>query len=147
MDNRVEITTHDDDPVVEDGRWSHATVDARTSSGLRHILRRARGWVCDIRGVALDDQSAKLHVPLLAKPDRRSPSRRVPAGELIVRRVEEFLFEGASSRSRWCELDALAYDPATGRLTIAADGRNVFDLTVEALDVTLRIRPQSRPRS
>jgi hypothetical protein len=147
MDNRAETTTHDDDPVVEDGRWSHATVDARTSSGLRQILRRARGWVCDVRGVALDDQSGKLHVPLVEKPDRRAPQRRVPAGELIVRRVEEFLFEGASSRSRWFELDGLAYEPATQRLTIASDGRSQFALTVETLDVTLRVRPQHRPRS
>ena len=54
------------------------------------------GWTCDVRGVALDDQSGKLHVPLLEKADRRSPSRRVAAGELIVRRVEEFLVEGAA---------------------------------------------------
>ena len=124
-----------------------SAVKAKCPDGLRSILRRARGWTCDVRGVALDDQSGKLHVPLLEKPDRRSPSRRVPAGELIVGRVEEFLFEGAAACSRWFELDGLGYEPATGRLTIVSDGRSQFTLTVETLDVTLRIRPQSRPRS
>ena len=145
MDNRRPTTTHDGD-FADDVRRSSA-VHAKTAHGLRSILRRARGWSCDVRGVALDDQSGKLHVPLLEKVDRRSPSRRIPAGELIVRRVEEFLFEGAATRSRWFELDGLAYEPTTGRLTIAADGRSQFALTVDALDVTLRIRPQSRPRS
>jgi hypothetical protein len=145
MDNRRPTTTHDGD-CADDVRRSSA-VNAKTPHGLRSILRRARGWTCDVRGVALDDQSGKLHIPLLEKVDRRSPSRRIPAGELIVRRVEEFLVEGAATRSRWFELDGLAYEPKTGRLTVAADGRSQFALTVEALDVTLRIRPQSRPRS
>jgi len=57
----------------------------------------------------------------------------------------EFLVEGAA-RTRWFELDGLAYEPATRRVSIGAGGRSQFALTVEALDVTLRIRPQSRPR-
>jgi hypothetical protein len=138
-------TTTDDGDLVDEARRSSA-LNAKTQHGLRNILRRARGWSCDVRGVALDDQSAKLHVPLMEKSDRRSPSRRVPAGELIIRRVEEFLFEGAPARNRWFELDGLSYDPATGRLTIASDGRSQFALTVDTLDVTLRIRPQTRPR-
>ncbi|MEW6477262.1 MAG: hypothetical protein AB1679_33835 [Actinomycetota bacterium] len=146
MDNRRPITTHDGDRVDETRR-SNASVNAKTAQGLRSILRRARGWTCDVRGVALDDQSGKLHVPLLEKADRRSPSRRVPAGELIVHRVEEFLVEGAATRSRWFELDGLAYEPATGRLTIASDGRSQFAVTVDTLEVTLRIRPQTRPPS
>jgi hypothetical protein len=146
MDIWRPTTTHDDYDLVDEARRSSA-VNAKNTNGLRSILRRARGWTCDVRGVALDDQSAKLHVPLLEKVDRRSPSRRVPAGELIVHRVEEFLFEGAAARSRWFELDGLGYEPATGRLTIASDGRSQFTLTVETLDVTLRIRPQTRPRS
>jgi hypothetical protein len=121
-------------------------VDATTVDGLRTIVRRARGWTCDVRGVALDDQAGKLHVPFLEKVDRRAPSTRVIAGELIVRRVEEFLIEGAP-RTRWFELDNLGYDPVTRRLSIASDGRSQFALTVETLDVTLRIRPQTRPRS
>ncbi|HYH50687.1 MAG TPA: hypothetical protein VEG38_14165 [Acidimicrobiia bacterium] len=123
-----------------------STLNAKSPSGLRSILRRARGWSCDVRAVALDDQSGKLHVPLVERADRRSPSSRTAAGELIVRRVEEFLFEGAASRSRFFDLDGLAYEPATGRLTIASDGRSQFALTVEALDVSLRIRPQTHPR-
>jgi hypothetical protein len=145
MDIRRPTTTHDDG-LFDEARRSSA-VNAKSPAGLRSILRRARGWMCDVRGVALDDQSGKLHVPLLDRPDRRSPSRRVPAGELIVGRVEEFLFESAAARSRWFELDGLGYEPGTGRLTIVSDGRSQFTLTVETLDVTLRIRPQSRPRS
>ena len=86
-----------------DGGRSAAAVDARTLTGLRAIVRRARGWTCDIREVALDDQAGKLHVPLLARVDRRSPSVRVAAGELIVRRVEEFAIE-VPRRTRWFEL-------------------------------------------
>lgn len=98
-----------------------------------------------MRGVALDDQSGKLHLPFVERTDRRSPSGRLAAGELIVRRVEEFLVEGAT-RTRWFELDVLLYDPASRRLSIGSDGRSQFSLTVETLDVTLRIRPQTRPR-
>jgi hypothetical protein len=137
MDSRG---THTD--LVEGARRP-ATVNATTVDGLRAIVRRARGWTCDVRGVALDDQHGKLHLPLLEKVDRRSPSVRVTAGELIVGRVEEFLIEGAT-RTRWFELDGLAYEPATRRLSIGSDGRSQFALTVEELDVTLRIRPQTR---
>ena len=144
MENRGPARTHDGDLVNEGPRPS--ALNAKTPSGLRSILRRARGWSCDVRAVALDDQSGKLHVPLVERADRRSPSSRTPAGELIVHRVEEFLFEGAAARNRWFDLEGLAYEPATGRLTIASDGRSQFALTVEALDVTLRIRPQTRPR-
>ena len=142
MENSTRTSEGD---LGNDGPRSNA-LNAKTPSGLRNILRRARGWSCDVRAVALDDQSGKLHVPLVERADRRSPSTRIAAAELIVRRVEEFLFEGASSRSRFFDLDGLAYEPATGRLTIASDGRSQFALTVEALDVSLRIRPQTHPR-
>ena len=99
-----------------------------------------------MRAVALDDQSGKLHIPLLAKVDRRSSSVSVAAGELIVRKVEEFAVEGASRR-RWFDLDGLAYEPATRRVSIRSDGRSQFALTVEELDITLRIRPQTRLHS
>ena len=133
---------------VIDGGWSAGAgaVDATTVTGLRAIVRRARGWSCDVRSVALDDQSGKLHVPLLEKVDRRSPSVRVTAGELIVRRVEEFAIEGPA-RTKWFELGRLSFDRATRRVSIGPEGRSQFGLTVEALDVTLRIRPQTRPRS
>jgi hypothetical protein len=130
---------------LADGVRRPTAVDATTVRGLRAIVRRARGWTCDVRDVALDDQSGKLHVPLLEKVDRRAPTVRVAAGELIVRRVEEFLVEGAT-RTRWFELDGLVYEPATRRVSIGSGGRSQFAVTVEALDVTLRIRPQSRPR-
>ena len=129
-----------------DGMRRSSALDATTVGGLQAIVRRARGWTCDVRGVALDDQAGMLHVPLLEKVDRRAPSVRVAAGELIVRRVEEFLVEGAA-RTRWFELDGLAYEPATRRVSIGAGGRSQFALTVESLDVTLRIRPQTRPHS
>lgn len=144
MENRRPTRIHDGDLANEGSRSS--AVNATTPNGLRSILRRARGWSCDVRAVALDDQSGKLHVPLLERADRRSPSSRAAAAELIVRRVAEFLFEGAASRTRFFDLDGLAYEPATGRLTIASDGRSQFALTVEALDVTLRIGPQTHPR-
>jgi hypothetical protein len=140
MDSRRPTHTE----LADGGRRSSA-LDATSVSGLRDLVRRARGWSCDVRGVALDDQSGKLHLPFVEKVDRRSPSGRVAAGELIVRRVEEFLVEGAA-RIRWFELDGLLYDPATRRLSIGSDGRSHFSLTVETLDVTLRIRPQTRPR-
>jgi hypothetical protein len=120
-------------------------VDATTASGLRAIVRRARGWSCDVRGVALDDQAGKLHLPFTDRVGRRPASTRVSAGELIVRQVEEFLVEGAA-RIRWFELDGLLYEPGTRRLSIGSDGRSQFALTVESLDLTLRIRPQTRPR-
>jgi len=126
-----------------DGVPRTSAVDARTAKALRAVLRRARGWTCDVRGVALDDQTGKLHVPLLEKVDRRSPSVRAGGGELIVRRVEEFLLEGAA-RTRWFVLDGLVYDRTTRRLSIGSGGRSQFALTVEALDVTLRIRPPTR---
>jgi hypothetical protein len=140
MDSRHPIPTE-----LADGRRRSSAINATSVGGLRDLVRRARGWSCDVRGVALDDQSGKLHLPFVEKIDRRSPSGRMAAGELIVRRVEEFLVEGAP-RTRWFELDALLYDPASRRLSIGSDGRSQFSLTVETLDVTLRIRPQTRPR-
>ena len=135
-----------DGETVENGRGAPAgAVDARTLTGLRAIARRARGWTCDVRAVALDDQSGNLHVPLLERVDRRSPSVRVTAGELIVRRVEEFAIAGPP-RTRWFELGRLSFDGDTRRMSIGPEGRSQFDLTVEALDVSLRIRPQTRPR-
>ena len=141
MDIRRPTTTHDD-ALVDEARRSSA-VNAKSPDGLRSILRRARGWMCDVRGVALDDQSGKLHVPLLKKVERRSSTVRVAAGELIVSRVQEFVVEGATRR-RWFELDGLGYEPGTRRVSIGSDGRSQFALTVEELDVTLRIRPQIR---
>jgi hypothetical protein len=125
-------------------RPPHSAVNARSARGLSAIVRRARGLTCDVRAVALDDQTGKLHVPLVIKVDRRSSPARIAAGELIVSRVEEFLVEGATRR-RWFELDGLAYEPATRRVSIGSDGRSQFALTVEKLDITLRIRPQARP--
>jgi hypothetical protein len=139
MDSRRPTHTE----LVDGVRRAHA-VNATTADELRGIVRRARGWTCDVQGVALDDQSGKLHVPLLEKVDRRSPSARVAVAELIVRRVEEFLIEGPA-RTRWFELDRLVYEPASRRVSIGADGGSQFGLTVEELDVTLRIRSQARP--
>jgi hypothetical protein len=131
---------------MDNRRPSHNAVNARSARGLAAIVRRARGWTCDVRFVALDDQSGRLHIPLLAKVDRRSSTDRVAAGELVVNLVEEFVIEGATRR-RWFELDGLAYEPATRRVSIRSDGRSQFALTVEELDVTLRIRPQTRLHS
>jgi hypothetical protein len=143
MDTRRPTPTHSE---RLEGRRRPNAVNARTPSGLRAILRRAHGLACDVRSVALDDQSGKLHLPLVEQGDRRSPPARIAAGELIVRRVEEFLIEGPA-RTRWFEFGRLAYEPATRRVSIGPDGRSQFALTVEALDVTLRIRPQTGPQS
>ena len=126
-------------------RPSRNAVNARSARGLNAIVRRAHGWTCDVREVALDDQSGKLHVPLFARTQRSSRDR-VAAGELVVNRVEEFVVEGATRR-RWFELDSVAYEPATRQVSIRSDGRSQFALTVEELDVTLRIRPQTRLHS
>ena len=131
---------------MDNRRPSHNALNARSARGLAAIVHRARGWSCDVRSVALDDQSGRLHVPLLAKVDRRSTTERVPAGELVVNLVEEFVVEGATRR-RWFELDGVAYEPMTRRVSIRSDGRSQFALTVEKLDVTLRIRPQTRLHS
>jgi hypothetical protein len=131
---------------MDNRRPSSNAVNARSARGLSAIVRRARGWACDVRAVALDDQTGKLHVPLVAKVDRRSAAGPVAAGELIVRRVEEFVVEGGTRR-RWFDLDNLAYEPATRRVSIGSHGRSQFALTVEDLDVTLRIRPQTRLHS
>ena len=130
---------------MDNRRPSHNAVNARSARGLAAIVRRARGWTADVRAVALDDQSGKLHIPLLAKL-HRSSTDQIAAGELVVNRVEEFVVEGAVRR-RWFELDGLAYEPATRRVSIRSDGRSQFALTVEELDVTLRIRPQTRLHS
>lgn len=131
---------------MDNRRPSHNALNARSARGLAAIVRRARGWTCDVRFVALDDQSGRLHVPLLAKVERRSSTDRDAAGELVVNRVEEFVVEG-SARRRWFELDGLAYEPASRRVSIRSDGRTQFALTVEELDVILRIRPQTRLHS
>ena len=131
--------------LVHEGRNAGA-LKATTVAGLRAIERRARGWTCDVRGAALDDQSGKLHVPLVDRTGRRAPAARIEAGELIVHRVEEFALEGASARARSFELDGIGYEPDTRRLSISSAGRNQFALTVEDLEVTLRIRPQTRPQ-
>lgn len=130
---------------MDNRRPSRNAVNARSVRGLTAIVRRAHGWTCDVREVALDDQSGKLHVPLFARVHRTSTDR-IAAGELVVNRVEEFVVEGAVRR-RWFELDGLAYEPATRRVSIRSDGRSQFALTVEELDVTLRIRPQTRLHS
>jgi hypothetical protein len=127
-----------------DAMYRLPTVEARSVTGLRAIVRRTRGWTCNVPGVALDDQAGALHLPLLDRADRRSPAGRVATGELIVRRVEEFVVEGAALR-RSFELDDVTWDPATRGVSIGSGGRSQFALTVEALDVTLRIRPPTRP--
>ena len=42
--------------LIDGGRGvaNAGAVDARSLTGLRAIARRARGWTCDVRGVALD---------------------------------------------------------------------------------------------
>src|SRR5256885_5593119 len=113
-----------------DAAWSASAgaVDATTVTGLRAIVRRARGWSCEVRSVVLDDQSGKLHVPLLEKVDRRSPSGRVAAGGLILRPVEEVAIEGPA-RPRGVELGRVSLDPATRPGSNGPGGRGPVGLT------------------
>lgn len=114
---------------------------------LAEVVRLVRGRACDLRSVALDDQGGNLHVPLSdraappghGRPSSRNGARRGGGGELVVRRVVEFSLEG-SEAIRCFDLDALVYDDHTHRLAIVSNGALRLIVTVERLDLTLRLR-------
>lgn len=96
-----------------------------------------RGRACDLHLVALDDQSGRLHIPILrSRGSKRSPGRSVE-GELTVRSVVEFSLAGSTS-VRWFNLDGLSYQQRTHQLAISSDRALQFLLTVERLDVAVR---------
>jgi hypothetical protein len=114
----------------------------RTSEELGELARRLTGRFADLRAVALDDQNAKLHIPLVERvPDRHPRPRRTvrmrPAGKLVVRRVTDLIIE-TDGRMRWLALDGLAWDPHRSRLTVVeVDGLRLI-VDVEELDVSRR---------
>lgn len=115
---------------------------ARTPAGLARLVRRLAGRVGDLRGVVLDDQTAKLHIPLAERvTDRhgrpRGSPRTRPAGRLLIGGVTDFSYETAG-RHRWFGFDGLVWEPEPGRLTlVATDGLHLV-AGVDGLDVTLR---------
>jgi len=125
-----------DAPTVN-GRRRVRTVTARTPADLARLVRLVHGWTCDITSVALDDQSARLHLPLAPPAERRRPGAGV-AGELVVRRVAEFSIEHAGRRRRFA-LEGLLYDASSGRLSIRCATATQFVIGVDTLDVVLRL--------
>jgi hypothetical protein len=113
-------------------------VQVNTVGGLAGMVARLRGWTCDLHFVALDHEGGKLHLPLRERPAPRARRRRSSPLELIVRRVVEFSIEGTAG-VRWFDLDDLAYDEETRRLSICSASTVRFLLTVEHLDIALRV--------
>ena len=111
------------------------TLCATTKSDLAEIAALVRGRACDLRAVALDHEGGKLHIPVVAG--------QAPGGELIVRRIAEFSIEDPEA-TRWFDLDRLTYDRRSQRLSIHSSGPLEFRLTVERLDVALRLRADRR---
>ncbi|MGH8975688.1 MAG: hypothetical protein ACRD0C_21090 [Acidimicrobiia bacterium] len=109
---------------------------ARTSGELAEIAGLVVGRSCDLRSVALDDQGGKLHVPLVDHSDGGGA-----VSELIVRRVVEFSVHAARGR-RVFDVDGLSYDRRARRVSIRSEGRLDVVVTVERLDVALRMRPR-----
>ena len=105
---------------------------AKTPDELREVLAVVRGRACDLSSVALDDQGSKLHIPVQGDVPRRS------GGELIVRRIVEFSMAD-STGIRWFDVDGLTYDPHTRQLLIQSSSPIRFLLTVEHLDVAVKI--------
>jgi len=101
------------------------------------LVRRLSGYVADLHAVALDDQTAKLHIPL-ARADAGF------AGKLLVARVADLIVE-RDGQVRWFGLDGLAYDPVTRRLTLVAIKGLRLVAGVEALDLAVRLRALPAP--
>lgn len=123
------------------------TLGVTDPEDLAAITRVVRGKACDLKAVALDDQGCHLYVPILNRTIAQSRSGRSSlspqshgsvVGELIVRGVEEFSIEG-SVGIRWFEIDTLVYEEHVRQLSIRSGRAFRFLLTVERLDVALRI--------
>jgi hypothetical protein len=128
-------------------RWPATKVKAMAAGELAAVAELVRGRGCDLRSVALDDEQGVLHVPMLDR-SVAVPGRRAAAGqrraaqvtaELVVRRIVEFSLEAATGTD-WFDLDAIVYDEASQRLSIGSTSPLRFVLTVDDLDVSLRIR-------
>jgi hypothetical protein len=135
-----------DAPIVH-GRRRVRTVTATTETDLARLVGLVRGWTCEITSVALDDQAARLHLPLAPPAERPRPGAAV-AGELVVRRVAEFSMENGAGRRRRFALEGLLYDASSGRLSIRSATATQFVIGVDRLDVGLRLalRPFGGPR-
>lgn len=122
------------------------TVRVVAPDALAEVVRLLRGRACDLRSVALDDQGGILHVPVSdraappgPRPSSGNGTRRGGGGELVVRRVVEFCLEGSEAIG-WFDLDGLVYDGHTRRLAIMSNGSLRLIVTVERLDLRLRLR-------
>jgi hypothetical protein len=116
----------------------HSNLKAGTARELAEIAGLVVGRSCDLRSVALDDQGGKLHVPLV---DHSGAGGAV--SELIVRRVVEFSAY-APRGSRLFDVDGLSYDERSRRVLMRSEGGLDVVVTVERLDVALRVRLRRR---
>jgi hypothetical protein len=130
-------------------RWLATKVKA--AGELAAVAELVRGRGCDLKSVVLDDAQGVLHVPVLDRsvvPAGRRPAvedRRAAqvASELVVRRIVEFSIEDAAG-TEWFDLDAIVYDESSQRLSIRSTSPFRFVLTVDDLDVVLKIREPRR---
>ena len=115
-----------------------ATARAGAPHDVADLARRLSGYVVDLHAVALDDQTGRLHIPLV-------PAAGGPAGKLLVGRVADLTVE-RGRKVRWFGLDGLAYDPALRRLTVVSVNGLRLAVGVEALELTLRLPPERAGR-
>lgn len=110
---------------------------AQTARDLPIVVDLIRDRPCDLHLVALDDQTGRLHVPVLRSPRTKGPTGRVIEGELMVAGVVEFSLTGATG-VRWFRLGGLSYQHGSRQLAISSNRSLRFLLTVDHLDVTVR---------
>jgi hypothetical protein len=118
-------------------RWVRTEI-ATTTAHLPGLVLLVHGWTCDVARAVLDDQTAKLHLPL-CPPTERPRGPEGVAGELVVGRVAEFCIVGATGRRRNFDLDALLYETSSGRLSIRSPATTEFVVAVDQLAVALRL--------
>ena len=132
-------------------RWLATKVKVKAAGELAAVAELVRGRGCDLKSVVLDEANGVLHVPVLDRSvvgaGRRpavAPRRDAQVmSELVVRRIVEYSVEGAAGAD-WFDLDALVYDRASQRLSIRSTSPFRFVLTVDDLDVVLKIRDPKR---
>jgi len=132
-------------------RWPATKVKVNAVSELAAVAELVRGRGCDLKSVVLDEAEGVLHVPVLdrsvvragRRPARGQRRAAQVASELVIRRIVEFSIEDAAGTD-WFDLDAIVYDEASQRLSIRSTSPFRFVLTVDGLDVVLKIRDPRR---
>jgi hypothetical protein len=132
-------------------RWLATKVKVKAAGELAAVAELVRGRGCDLKSVVLDDAQGVLHVPVLDRSVVRAGRRPAVtqrraaqvASELVVRRIVEFSIEDAAGTD-WFDLDAIVYDETSQRLSIRSTGPFRFVLTVDDLDVVLKLREPRR---